>query len=136
MRTCAVGMRRRSISSRLERGTRATALATAEAVAEVAMARSQLESARRRTGGGELLADVLVHLVQLARGGRIVLEKVLAQPHGPQRPREGFAQNPVFGGDDLRAAASDIDDQTRSGRSAANCFPRPDGSGALLRGRR
>lgn len=42
-------MRSRSISSRLERGTRATALATAEAVAEVAITRSQFQCPSRDT---------------------------------------------------------------------------------------
>ena len=87
-------------------------------------------------GGIELVLDVLVHLVQLERGGRIVLEKNLAQPHRAQRLGEGLAQAAVFGGDDLRAAAADIDDQRRACRSAARCSPRPGGSGALLRGRR
>ena len=63
----AVETRSRSISSRLERGTRATALATADAVAEVAITRSHPVWPSRRTAAVQLRLDVLLHLVQLPR---------------------------------------------------------------------
>ncbi len=49
LRTCAVEMRKRSISSRRDRGSRATAAATADAVADVPIARSHLAGPSRRT---------------------------------------------------------------------------------------
>ena len=50
-RTCAAGTRSRSMSSRLDRATRATAAVTAEAVAEVAITRSHREFPSRSTAG-------------------------------------------------------------------------------------
>ena len=67
-------------------------------------------------GGVELGLNVLAHLVQLDRGGRVVPQKNLAQPDGPQRFGERFPQAAGFGGDDLGAAAADIDDEDAFGR--------------------
>ncbi len=111
MRTCAVETRSRSRPSRLERGVRATAAATALAVAEVAITRSHPvcpEAAERRVEFG---LYVLVHLVDLAGGRRIVLEERLAQADRAERLGVRIQQVPAVGRDDLGAAAADIDDQ-------------------------
>jgi len=109
LRTCAVGTRSRSIWSRLERGTRAMALATAEAVAEVAMARSQPVVAEAAHGAIELGLDVLAHLVQLERGGRVILQKNLAQPDGPNGLENESPRRPASAAMISGAAAADID---------------------------
>ena len=67
--------------------------------------------AQAAEGRVELGLDVLVHLVELADDGRIVLEKNLAQADGAQGLGEGFHEVAAVGGDDLRAAAADIDDE-------------------------
>jgi hypothetical protein len=46
----------------------------------------------------------------------VVLQKDFAQPHGPQGFGVRFPQAAGFGGDDLGAAAADIDDQDALGR--------------------
>ena len=54
---------------------------------------------------------VFVHLVELERRRWIAFQKDLVQPDGPQRLGKGLFQHAVFGPDDFRAAAADIDDQ-------------------------
>ena len=75
------------------------------------MARSQPACPRRAHRRVQLGLDVLVHLVELQGRGRIVLEEDFAQPDGAQRLGKGVLQDAVFGADDLRAAAADIDHQ-------------------------
>ena len=91
---------------------RATAPATAEAVADVAIARSHARWPRRRDGAARVFPGCTRCIWCSWRGaGGSSLQEILAQPHGAQRLRKRLAQPPVLGGDDLRAAAADIDDQ-------------------------
>ena len=76
------------------------------------MARSHSVCPRRRTGVSSLASIYSPMVVELEFGGRVVFEENLAQADGPQRLGERFFEHAVFGADDFRAAAADIDHQS------------------------
>ena len=53
----------------------------------------------------------LGHLMQLALGGRIAVQKHFLQPHRAERFRHRVDQGAVFARNNFRAAAADIDHQ-------------------------
>jgi hypothetical protein len=62
-------------------------------------------------GPRQFIVDEFAHLVQMFRRGRIVVQEHLFEPHGAQWLRDHVSRHAVFAGDDLRAAAADIDNQ-------------------------
>ena len=56
-------------------------------------------------------SDIFVHLVELARGGRIALQEDLTQPDRSQRFGVCFHQASAVGRNNLRTASADIDHQ-------------------------
>ena len=104
---CAGGRFRRAWSA----ATRATALATAEAVAEVAIARSQPVCPSRATGLASFSRMYSCIWWSWRWAGGSSLRKISRRRTAPSGLENASRQAAAFAGDNLRAAASDIEDQ-------------------------